>query len=643
MTARAIDFYTSVINAGFYVNLSQNSNVSFNITKMKILKYIALLLLTVSIFPAWSQKPESDARYQNIVREYTLMPDGSQIFRYTHQLKYLTHRAFNSLYGETFIVYNPDFQKLTVEKSETTMRDGKRVPSPANAFNEVLPRFAANAARVNHLKEMVVTHTGLEVDCSVELAYRIETKAGIYPGLFADLTLAEEIPTDRYTVVVKVPTGVQLNHQLSKLRLGPAITHEGAFDVYTWVVGATKPIGHENFLPADDEWLPRLRFSTMPSLYASYDWFLNQPLFTDTKLPKSATDLVTSIRNTEKSELALVLKIRDLVSSQMAGLPVPGSYLGYRFNTIAQVWNANAGTQAERTVLLAALLRHAGVKAEPMAIVPTACFEQNIGNPDCFDRYLVNIYAADGLTYSVAVGQYSNDARYLYPGEMMVKLEPAAENIPKTETGLTSGALKLKGRIVIAPDGTGTGEMMVNMLWASNPWFKFNNDNQSIKNYLTGLPSGSIKELKAIKTGPELTEAFVKIESDKLLTEVAPGIYSLNIPGFSHGISGWNLSALPTSRVAPFCFPSLHAESTILTITIPDNYVLLTPTVNLTQKTEWGNLMLTIRQRDNLITVERGFESVEKIVEVKDYEVLREMTNRWNNELYQRLVFQKNK
>jgi len=69
-------------------------------------------------------------------------------YRYMKKQKLQTYRSFNNLYGETFIVYNPDFQTLKVNEVYTIMADSKKNPSPANAFNEVLPGFAANAPAI---------------------------------------------------------------------------------------------------------------------------------------------------------------------------------------------------------------------------------------------------------------------------------------------------------------------------------------------------------------------------------------------------------------------------------------------------------------------------------------------------------------
>ncbi len=157
---------------------------------------ILAVFILVSYYLAKTNKQlliekSNDAVYSKIVKEYTYNMDGSVDFRYYHRLKILSYFAFHRVFGETFIVYNPKFQTLKINKCVTYMADGKAVPSPANAFNEVLPAFATNSYPYNHLREMVVTHTGLEINCEIELDYTIHSQAGFYPFLMANETVLD--------------------------------------------------------------------------------------------------------------------------------------------------------------------------------------------------------------------------------------------------------------------------------------------------------------------------------------------------------------------------------------------------------------------------------------------------------------------
>jgi len=63
------------------------------------------------------------------------------------------------------------------------MADGKKVETPSNAFNEILPSFAAGAPAFNGLRDMVITHTGLERGAVINLDYTLHTAKDNTPAL----------------------------------------------------------------------------------------------------------------------------------------------------------------------------------------------------------------------------------------------------------------------------------------------------------------------------------------------------------------------------------------------------------------------------------------------------------------------------
>ncbi|MEI6061135.1 MAG: DUF3857 domain-containing protein [Bacteroidota bacterium] len=120
-------------------------------------KIVLLTIILLAAITSRAQDEKPDAVYQEQTKEYTLNKDGSWTYHYSHKLLINTYYAFNSLYGEDFIVYDPAFQKLKINRSVTTMADGKQVPTPANAYNELLPGFATNVPAWNRLREMVAS------------------------------------------------------------------------------------------------------------------------------------------------------------------------------------------------------------------------------------------------------------------------------------------------------------------------------------------------------------------------------------------------------------------------------------------------------------------------------------------------------
>ena len=74
-------------------------------------------LIILSLFFAhflFSQNENADAIFEKFIKEFTLEADGSTSYREYKQLKLITQFSFNRLYGETFIIYNPEFQNLKI-------------------------------------------------------------------------------------------------------------------------------------------------------------------------------------------------------------------------------------------------------------------------------------------------------------------------------------------------------------------------------------------------------------------------------------------------------------------------------------------------------------------------------------------------
>ena len=244
-----------------------------------------------------AQDEGSDAVYLKLTREYTLNSDGSMDYRFIKQQKLLTYRAFHNLYGETFVVTNTKEQKLVINECNTVMDNGKKVKTPDNAFNEVLPGYAANAPAFNDLREMVITHTGLERGATINLDYTVHSMKGFYPFFMGDEVLAEAEPVNELTVRVRVPREKALYFKPFNSKITPEKSTEGDFQVYTWHLTHVPALSTDDFQPSGNEAAPRLTFSTINNLGEAYDYLTSQEAFKSaaTAMMQSFTATVTAI------------------------------------------------------------------------------------------------------------------------------------------------------------------------------------------------------------------------------------------------------------------------------------------------------------------------------------------------------------
>lgn len=332
--------------------------------KINILFFLCLLLISAAATAA-----PSEADFKKLEKEYILHTDGQQEFRCRKELKLNTHIAFNSLYGETFIVYNPQFQTLKIHTAYTQLPNGKRIDVPANAYNEVLPRAAADAPAYNHLREMVVTHTGLELGATIYLDYSVYTKPGYFPELDLDEVLQERSPVREYTVTIIVPENKPLAYSLTGSRSKPAIKRNNGNVQYRWTLRNIPAASQAPFLPLDNPDVPRLSASTYPStkealtqLHTAFDSSLS---------PENQAWLKNLIKD-KANDAEKIDAIRFFVLYEIETCPVSLEETGYRLRSNDEVIASAYGTQAEKTNLLISLFNAAGFSTKLLVAYPPA-------------------------------------------------------------------------------------------------------------------------------------------------------------------------------------------------------------------------------------------------------------------------------
>ncbi len=328
---------------------------------VKSVLLICLLLASAGLFAA------SEAEYGKVSKAWTLHADGSQEYRYSMELTLFTHTAMNGTYGESFVVYNPDFQELKIHSSYTKQKDGTIIQTPENAFVEVLPRFATDAAAYNRLKEMVVVHTGLELGATIYLDYSVTSKPGFYPALDLNEFVQETSPVKTYTLSVAVPAGKTLHSQLYASSVKPAEALKDGMASYTWTLRNIAASSREPMLAQNRNGVPRLVAHTYNSQADALD-LLNKR-FTAAKAMEVET-YAQFITESSQSAADKVSAVQAYVVNELGTSGVPLTDTGYAIRNGEEVVRSAYGTMAEKTEVLCAMLNAAGIPASAVAVFP---------------------------------------------------------------------------------------------------------------------------------------------------------------------------------------------------------------------------------------------------------------------------------
>ena len=607
------------------------------ISRIKNTLLLFLLLSAFSISHAIAQESQPDAVYLEQLKEYTLNQDGSWSYHYSHKLKLLTYYAINSLYGEDFILYNPDFQKLKINRSITTMADGTVVPSPDNSFNDLLPGFAANAPAYNRLREMAVTHTGLERGAVEDFDYTLYSSKEFSTALMGNEVLWMNSPVDKLTFLIHIPSNASLNYDQFNLPEKPLVTKTGNQTTFSWTLNKLPAITREDFRPRELQNRPRIVFSTARNANKLLESFLNQAAFelkVDEKIQKVADD----VRKEQKSDLAVMMRLQDMVVNEINYHAVPLALAGYRVRTCDETFKSNGGTELEKTVLLASMLGTAGIKAIPVAILPERYFDKKSFNFQLVEKFLVRATDTKGETWYLSTLQNDlQDQQFSLSGKTIISLTPGKSMQTDKEKAL-SADLEMTGNCTLNKEMEFTGTISLSLSNRLNPFLKLAQDTSYALKLLSGiLESAKINSFSFDRLEKDKATIHYEISSNEIVKEQS-GHYFLKIPSLMAGSDGWHMTELISARTEPIELPFPLNESYRFSITLPEGYKLITGEVSLSLKKEFGNLIIYISQEGRTLQIDRMIHLTKSLLELSEYADFKAFINTWNNKKYREVI-----
>ncbi|MBR1644738.1 MAG: DUF3857 domain-containing protein [Bacteroidales bacterium] len=303
-----------------------------------------LLFSVVSLAGTWASN-QPDAIYR--LRRHTVSAnaDGSLDIRIRKELTILRNRALTGYAdkGETFITYNPLLETVVINESYTERADGSRVSTPQNAFIEQLPDACTSCARLNALRELVVVHTALEYGATLVLDYTIHRRSSRYA---LEVPLLMDCPTERLEIAVPAAWTAD--------RATVALQSE-ALRTDTHTANGQFHITYDRLPQSNLE-----PFSFSPVVALALRTGDRPTVPTTTSLPE-ADKLIASLPNGSPDERAIALC--DWVRDNVHRNDIDPALVNFEIAPATETFSSNCGTYADRVVLLAALLRQAGLDA----------------------------------------------------------------------------------------------------------------------------------------------------------------------------------------------------------------------------------------------------------------------------------------
>ena len=539
------------------------------------------------------------------------------------------------MYGESFIVYNPKYQQLTVNKSVTETAEGKKIPSPENAYNEVLPQFASGAPPFHHLREMVVTHTGLELNSTIHLDYEIHSKPAYMPFLMGDDMLAKSSPIQELVIKVRFPSDKDLKYKLLNVKENLNISSKGSLTEYQWVFKDIPATSHEDHQPRFGQHLPRLIFST-GSLDEAFNYLIDQ---FSPSLPAGIIKSIDDVVKDRKNRIDSILAIQDMVVNHINHFDVPFRYTGFKLHSSEEVLKNNGGTTLEKTWLLTSLLHKMGIKARPTALIHSDDFDETMGNLKTIREYYIKVPTKKHEIYLSATNNNRVNAKYHYTNAVHVVMDQEKNQTEILIPEASASILRIDANLDLRSKKKMTGDALLRMEYGENPYLQIQRDENKVKSLLApGFSPMDIQNYQINTIRPDASEIKYTLDQD-INPKQQGDFWFLSIPEVNSGLEKWPLKTLTESRETPLelGWPvNIHYR---YMIKIPESQELITNNIDIHKTTNYGKLTISIRKENKTVQVKRILALNEHILYPEQYESFREMINLWQKDNYKKLVF----
>jgi len=599
-------------------------------------------LIILSLFFAhflFSQNENADAIFEKFIKEFTLEADGSTSYREYKQLKLITQFSFNRLYGETFIIYNPEFQNLKINDAYTVMADGSKVITPPNAFNEVLPRDAAFSATANHMKEMVVTHTATEMGATIFLDYTLTSAKGYLPGFMGNVLIQESSPIAELEVIVRIPSDQELNHRMIGLRTGPEIKIEANQKVYAWKFNGVQASPKEPLQGKHQLSAPRLLFTTAIGVAETINWLTNQQAF-ELQINDEMKAWTDNLRSKQTEEIETLMTIQKAVVENIVFERYNPEWLAYRARTPEEIWKSNGGNKLEKTLLLATLLKYANFNATPAIVGPKSLFDEKAINLTIFDDFVLIVNTKSfGTIYMSAVEISNQSLEYSLAQNIFIPLSKGISRAP-VEPVKMDNKINIKGTISFNEELKPSGTMEVELTGANNPFLLLQNDKGKFKSLISNKMIKDDDAISIKNSNVAKSELLVKVESTESISD-NNGYYSWQLPVITGGFEKWRIAYLDKTRQSNLFLPYPIVEKYSYTITLPLDYTVINKRFNERLKNNVGTVSVEIKPKGNQIEINRELKLNTQMIYQIDYNEFRDMINFWLDKNLSTVVFKK--
>ena len=326
----------------------------------------------IAAAPDAADYPDADAIILLNQFSHEVTPSGKSRYT-THQVvKILTERGVQN-YDDIAIPHTPKAQYITVNVARTITPDGSVVEPPGEAFNDVTPPGLLSYNLYSDSMWRVISMPALKPGVCIEYQVTLEDagaeSVGSASWFWGGYNFQSTDPTLQSAYALRVPKGMDFKWKAIHCQLNPQILHEEETSTYLWTYGETPALKKEYNMPATNDVVPRLSYSSVESWDAVYNWYRDvaKDRYTVDQAIEEMVEELTADLLTEDDKIRAIY---HFVASQIRYVGIELGQGAYQPTPADQVLNVRYGDCKDKTTLMIAMLDLVGIEAFPVMLNP---------------------------------------------------------------------------------------------------------------------------------------------------------------------------------------------------------------------------------------------------------------------------------
>jgi hypothetical protein len=587
--------------------------------------------------PAWiAEVPGHEARPEEdglVVRQHlsiVLDASGKVTRREETAIKMLAEWVSRHGFLDPRIDWNDARSEMRVEMARTTMADGSVVDARENSL---VPNTAPElqwAVPYASMRQLVVSHVGVEHGSTSVLAYTVSDRRPSGVPLWGVIDLEGELPVLDQSVTLELHEGTGLAWGACGVTLEPAVSREAGSVAYAFT-RRDVPGANLGELPSGRAGIPRLVYSTARDWSDARSWIEArvEPCVAPTPDVRAKTDEVVAGSTLDAERLA---RIHAFVLDGIRTVAWPVAAFDYAARPAAEVLRSSVGHPLDKAVLLAAMLRAAGLEARVALAASEREIAADVPCPPQLDQVRVRAKIGPHDVWLDPATPLDGGNRFHLAGRQVLVLDgkaSALEVLPDLDPASNRAMVRVTARVASAKDTIvieGSADLDLGGLY--NPVVGFDRTADRLRSAASPVAAAfggaTVREVFVGQRSADLTALRAEFGGGSI-EEPPSGLIKLRLPRVPGAVAGKDLQLWRERRTLPLAVRAPARETVEVALELPEEIEVVFVPAEATIRNASGSLARTAKIDGRTLTVRTDLTLDAAVVKPADYPALREL------------------